>query len=254
MKIIVLVKQVPDTWGERTLDTTTGWLERGVGESVFDESGERALEVALRVQDSDGAEIVALTMGPASATDVLRKALSMGADSAIHVVDDQLAGADLVRSSEVLAAAITSHGFDLVVAGNESTDGRGGMLPAMIAERLGVPHLTSLNSAVISSAAVSGERATEHGTITAHTALPAVISVTERSPEARFPGFKGIMKAKKKPFARLELADLALTVPTAASTIVSVTRRPARSAGTVITDDGTAAIQLAEFLTVNRLV
>jgi electron transfer flavoprotein beta subunit len=254
VKIIVLVKQVPDTWGERTLDPATGWLDRKSGDSVFDESGERALEVALRAQEATGAEVVALTMGPDSATDVLRKALAMGADSAVHVVDAALGGADLVRTSEVLAAAIRAQGFDLVIAGNESTDGRGGMLPAMVAERLGVAHLTFLNAAEVSVDRVSGERGTEYGTITAHAALPAVISVTERSPEARFPSFKGILRAKKKPLARVSLADLGVATPAASSTIVSVTRRPARTAGTIVVDDGTAATQLAAFLTANRLV
>ncbi|MGC8000462.1 electron transfer flavoprotein subunit beta/FixA family protein, partial [Salmonella enterica] len=85
------------------------------------------------------------TMGPESAKESLRKGLAMGADSAVHVVDDALAGSDMVRTSRVLAAALQQTGFDLVIAGNETTDGRGGVVPAMVAELLGVPHLTHLD-------------------------------------------------------------------------------------------------------------
>jgi electron transfer flavoprotein beta subunit len=199
VKIVVLVKQVPDTWGERRLDLDTGWLDRASGDAVIDEIDERALEVALSYQDANDAEVVALTMGPDSAKDMLRKALAMGADSAIHIVDDQLAGADAMRTSRVIAAALTKFGFDLVIAGNESTDGRGGVIPTLVAEHLGMPQATFLNSVAITAGSVSGERGTENGTMSVRAPLPAVISVTERSAEPRFPSFKGIMRAKRKP-------------------------------------------------------
>ena len=96
MKIIVLTKQVPDTWGDRKLDTATGLLDRDASEAVIDEIGERAIEIALRAKDADkSVEVVVLTMGPAEASDALRKGLAMGADSAIHIEDDSLVGADL---------------------------------------------------------------------------------------------------------------------------------------------------------------
>lgn len=256
MKIIVLVKQVPDTWGDRLLDVRTGRLDRGASDAIIDEISERALEAALVYKDSAGAEIVAMTMGPASAADVLRKGLAMGADSAVHVLDNSLEGADLAWTAQVLAAAITQAGYDLVVAGNESTDGRGGVIPAMIAELLGVPHLTYLNTIEISSDAVSGERETEYGTLTAHAALPAVVSVTERAPEPRFPGFKGIMQAKKKPLTVVALADLGTgsASSSAASVVLATSSRPARSAGTKIVDTGDAGEQLADFLATGRLI
>ena len=254
MKIIVLIKQVPDTWGDRRLDTTTGRLDRAASDAVIDEIGERAIEVALLHKDANpGTEVVVATMGPAGATDVLRKGLAMGADSAIHVIDDQLAGSDLTWTVAALGAAIGT-GWDLVIAGNESTDGRGGVLPAMLAERLGVPHLTSLDTIAITADTVSGERVTEYGTIDAHASLPAVISVTERSAEPRFPGFKGILGAKKKPVATLDVAALGITLPPPGSVVLSTTERPARDAGVRITDDGTAAAQLVEFLAARHLL
>lgn len=255
MKIIALVKQVPDTGGERRLDAA-GILDRDASDKIIDEINERSLEIALSYKDTNkGTEVVLLSMGPADATATLRKGLSMGADSAIHIVDDALAGSDAVRTSEALAAAVTQTGFDLVVAGNESTDGRGGVVPAMLAERLGVAQLTHLNSVELTEGAVSGVRTTDTGTLTAHAALPAVISVTEIAAEPRFPTFKGIMTAKKKPLTVLSLADLGVeSAPTAHSVVVSATERPARAAGKKIVDDGTAATELAEFLAAERLI
>ena len=256
MKIIVLVKQVPDTWGDRTLDLRTGWLDRVSSDCVIDEINERALEVALSYQDSNDAEVVALTMGPDSAKDMLRKALAMGADSAIHLLDGGLAGADLLRTSEVIAAAATKAGFDLIIAGNESTDGRGGTLPSLIAGRLGVAQATYLDSVVITTDAVSGHRATENGSMTVHAQLPAVVSVTEQSAEPRFPNFKGIMRAKKKPVTVWSLADLGLEATSASAhcVITQTSPRPARVAGTKIVDHGNAGVELAEFLAAGRLI
>jgi electron transfer flavoprotein beta subunit len=255
MKIIVLIKQVPDTWGERKLDLSTGILDRGSSDAVIDEIDERAIEVALTYQDSNDAEVVVLTMGPSSATDVLRKGLAMGADSALHVLDPALVGSDLTWTSKVLAAAITKAGFDLVVAGNEATDGRGGVTAAMVAEHLGVPHATNLNTVEIASDSVKGVRATENGTLAVHAALPAVISITEASAEPRFPNFKGIMKAKKKPLDVWSLSDLGIDPADGGhSVVLSTTQRPARTAGKKIVDEGNAGNELAEYLAAGHLI
>ncbi|MFF1880662.1 electron transfer flavoprotein subunit beta/FixA family protein [Pseudarthrobacter sp. NPDC058196] len=256
MKIIVLVKQVPDTEEERRLDPATGRLDRDASESVADEINERALEVALRYKDGNkGSEVVVLTVGPASAAQALRKALSMGADSAVHVVDDRLEGADIAMTAAVLAAAVQRTGFDLVVAGNESTDGRGGVVPAMVAEHLGLPLLSSLNTVTLTAGTVAGEVSVEAGSLAVSATLPAIVSVTERAAEARFPNFKGIMTAKRKPLVTLSLADLGLDpVAGGASTVLTLSERPARTAGKKIVDDGTAAHELAEFLVAGRLV
>ena len=254
MKIIALVKQVPDTGGERKL-TASGLLDRDASERIIDEINERSLEIALRHKDADKSiEVVLMSMGPSEATTTLRKGLSMGADSAIHIVDHSLAGSDAARTAQVLAAALKQTGFDLVVAGNESTDGRGGVVPAMLAERLGVAQLTHLNSVELTGSSVSGVRSTDNGTLTAHADLPAVISITEIAAEPRFPNFKGIMTAKKKPVTTLTLADLGLEDLSAHSVIVSVTERPARTAGRKVVDDGNAATELAEFLAAERLI
>jgi electron transfer flavoprotein beta subunit len=255
VKIIVLTKQVPDTWGDRKLDTATGLLDREASEAVIDEIGERAIEIALRAKDADkSVEVVVLTMGPAEASDALRKGLAMGADSAIHIEDDSLVGADLARTAGVLAAAIERAGADLVIAGAESTDGRGGVLGGWIAELLGRPSLDSLDEVTIAGDTVSGVRGSEHGTAQVHASLPAVIAVTERVAEPRFPNFKGIMSAKKKPLDVFSVADLGVETPTTASVVLATKERPAREAGRKVVDDGNAAAELAEFLVAARLV
>jgi electron transfer flavoprotein beta subunit len=259
MKIVVLVKQVPDTWGERKLDIATGRVDRSSSDRVIDDVNERAIEVALSYKDSSKAtEVVLVSMGPSTATEVLRKGLSMGADAAIHVLDDGLAGSDVSATARVLAAAVKNLDADLIVAGNESTDGRGGVIPAMLAEHLHVPHVTFLSSVDVTETTVTGIRSTESGTITVHATLPAVISVTEQAPEARFPGFKGIMSAKKKPLTTASLSDLGLGADQFAasgrSVVVSTIERPARSVGRKIVDDGNAAKELADFLAAGHLI
>jgi electron transfer flavoprotein beta subunit len=257
MKMVVLLKEVPDTWGDRTLDLETGLTDRSVSKAVPDEIGERALEVALaHADDNPDDEVVVIGMGPAAATTTLRKGLSMGAARAVHVLDDGLIGADLSLTAEVLAAAIRRAGADLVIAGNLSTDGSGGVIPAMVAELLDLPHATNLDSVEIGDGRVRGVRATDGGTVDVETTLPAVISITERLPDARFPSFKGIMSAKKKPFETVSLADLAIDPddPAAArSVVIGLSERPPRAAGTKVVDEGDAAEQLVSYLVANRL-
>ena len=257
MKIVVLVKEVPDTYGDRKLDLETGIVDRAASDKVLDEIGERALEVALAYADGHpDTEIVLLSMGPESAQASIRRGLAMGASSAVQVVDETLLGADLGLTSEVLAAALQRTGFDLVIAGNESTDGSGGVIPAMVAERLGVPQLTALASVEISDASVSGRRVLDDGVATVSAPLPAVISITESLPDARMANIKGIMAAKKKPYETLSLQDLGIVAEredAPRSIMIAVSERPPRGAGVKIVDEGDAGEQLAEFLVQNRL-
>lgn len=258
MKIVVLVKEVPDTWGDRKLDLETGLADRGASEAVLDEIGERALEVALSFADkNDGTEVVVMSMAPESAVATIRKGLAMGAASAVHVTGEELRGADLGLTAEVLAAAVRRTGFDLVITGNLSTDGTGGVLPAMLAELLEVPQLTALSAVEITESSVSGTRASDGGTMSVSAELPAVISITEALPDARFPNFKGIMAAKKKPFETLSPTDLGVVADdpaVARSIMVAVAEKPPRQAGVKIVDEGDAAEKLADFLAENRLV
>ncbi len=258
MKIVVLVKEVPDTYGDRKLNLETGLAERGASEKVLDEIGERALEVALSYADNNpGTDIVVVSAGPESAATTIRKALAMGAESALQIADEGLLGADLGLTAEVLAAALRRVGFDLVIAGNQSTDGGGGMIAAMVAELLDVPSATSLATVEISADSVGGTRVLDGATMQLTAPLPAVISITEALPDARFPNFKGIMAAKKKPFETVTLAELGVDPEdhsASRSINIAVTEKPPREAGVKIVDEGDAGEKLAEFLMQNRLV
>ncbi|MCB0900339.1 MAG: electron transfer flavoprotein subunit beta/FixA family protein, partial [Actinobacteria bacterium] len=180
----------------------------------------------------------------------------MGADRALHIADEALLGADLGLTAEVLAAAIAREGFDLVLTGNASTDGSGGMLPAMLAEHLGVAHVTGLSAVEISAERVAGPRPVDGGVQRVSAPLPAVVSITEALPDGRFPNFKGIMAAKKKPVETLSLADLGVDPEDwsiGRAIMLSVNERPPRAAGVVIVDEGDAGEKLADFLIENRL-
>src|ERR687883_327422 len=143
MNIVVLVKQVPDSGSERRLDPSDNTVDRAGADNVINEMDEYALEEALQVRDREGGEVTVLTVGPSSATDAIRKALSMGADKAVHLSDEALHGSDAVQTARALAKAIQTVGkFDLVIAGNEASDGRTGAIPAMVADLLGLPALT----------------------------------------------------------------------------------------------------------------
>lgn len=257
MRIVVLIKEVPDTWGERRLDLETGLVVREPSGAVLDEVGERAVEAALsRADAAPDTEVVLLTMASAGVEPTMRKAFAMGAESGVRVTDEGLVGADLGLTAQVLSAALTRIGFDLVLAGNQSTDGVGGVLPAMIAELLGVPNITNLTEVTIGADAVGGVRATDDGTMTVSAALPAVASVTEKAPDPRIANFKGIVAAKKKPIEVLNLADLGIDadelVPR--SILLAVQQRPARATGIRIVDDGTAGAQLVAFLDERRVL
>lgn len=259
MKIVVLAKQVPDTWTHRGLDLESGLLDRSASEQVADEINERTAEVALQYRDSNpGTEVVVLTMGLEDAATTIRKLLSMGADSAVLVSDPALAGSDTVQTARVLAAALQRIGADLVIAGNKSTDGQGGVVPAMVAELLGQALAPSLDEVTISESSLVGDMQVDGATLSIRADLPAVITLTEKVAEPRFPTFKNIMAAKKKSVQTWSLADLGIQAgpgsATVQSVMVSALERPEKQAGLKITDDGTAATQLADFLTSNRLV
>ena len=250
MRTIVLVKHVPDTELPRHLDTATGAIDMS-GDNVLDEINSRALTWALEVRNAAGGEVIAVTMGPKAATESLRAALAIGANEAVHIIDDAQPGPDAIASSAVLAAAIKQIGFDLVVAGDASTDGSTGAVPAMLAERLGVPHLTYVTAASVAGQTITATRDGGDVSYELTADLPAVVSVTEKIAEPKVPGFKGIMTAKRKPRRTLQLSDLGLDASSLAGggwTITSVRPKPPRGKGHTITDDGTAAQQITDYL------
>ena len=259
LRIAVCVKYVPDATGDRGFaDDLT--VDRDEVDGLLSELDEYAVEQALQIsEESDDAEVTVVTVGPDDAKDALRKALSMGADKAVHVNDDDIHGSDVFGTSAILAKALEKTGFDLVVCGMASTDGGMGVLPALLAERLGLPQVTLLSELSVADGLVKGRRDGDAATEQLEAPLPAVVSVTDQSGEARYPSFKGIMAAKKKPVEELDLDDLGIDadeVGLAGSwTLVdSAAARPARTAGTIVTDEGDGGKQLAAFLTTQKFI
>jgi electron transfer flavoprotein beta subunit len=259
MNIVVCVKQVPDTWSEKKLDPQDNTLDRGATDPVMNEMDEYAVEEALRLQEAHGGEVTVLCMGPEAATETVRKALSMGADKAIHVIDDALHGSDALATSLVLAKALGTTEFDLVILGSESSDARMSVLPAMLAERLGLAQLTFAKEVTVDGSTVTIKRLTDDGFQVVEGATPAVVSVVEKINEPRYPSFKGIMAAKKKPVETLGLADLGVDpaqvgTAGACSAVESFEAAPPRQAGTIVKDDGEGADALLEFLASKKFV
>ena len=253
------MKQVPDTAVERTL-TAEGTLDRASLDGLINELDEYAIEEGLKIAEAHGGEVTILSMGPAKAAESIRKALSMGADRAVHVVDEGLAGSDALATSAVLAAALALVGFDLVVFGSESTDARTGVVPAMVAERLGVPQLTLASKVDIDGSSVTVRRVTDEGYAVVSGSLPAVVSVTEKINEPRYPTFKGIMAAKKKPVQTLTLADLpavaagSVGLAGAATAVAGFAARPPRAAGVIVKDEGDGGARAAGFLAGRKFI
>ncbi|MDX3761732.1 electron transfer flavoprotein subunit beta/FixA family protein [Streptomyces mirabilis] len=259
LRIAVCVKYVPDaTGGRHFADDST--VDREDVDGLLSELDEYAVEQALQIADeSDDAEITVLTVGPEDAKEALRKALSMGADRAVHVEDDDLHGTDALGTSLVLAKALEHIGYDLVVCGMASTDGAMGVLPALLAERLDVPQATLLSEVSVADGQVTGRRDSDAASERLQASLPAVVSVTDQSGEARYPSFKGIMAAKKKPVESLDLSDLGIDsdevgLKGAWTAVEAVAERQARTAGTIVNDEGDGGKQLAEFLAAQKYI
>lgn len=262
LRIVVTVKYVPDATGDRHFaDDLT--VDRDDVDGLLSELDEYAVEQALQISENydgdDDVEVTVLTVGPEDAKDALRKALSMGADKAVHVEDDDLHGTDVIGTSLVLAKAIEKAGYDLVISGMASTDGTAGVVPALLAERLGVPQVTLLSEVSVEGGTVKGRRDGDAASEQLEAALPAVVSVTDQSGEARYPSFKGIMAAKKKPVQSWDLSDLEIDAEEVGldgswTKVDTADERPARTAGTIVKDEGEGGKQLAEFLAGQKFV
>ncbi|MGH8870306.1 MAG: electron transfer flavoprotein subunit beta/FixA family protein [Actinomycetes bacterium] len=259
MKIVVCVKQVPDTWAEKKLTAEDKTLDRASVDAVMNELDEYAVEEALRLKEAHGGEVTVLTMGPDKAAETIRKALSMGADDAVHLVDDALAGSDALATSYALATVLRTLECDLVVLGSESTDARMSVVPAMLAEELGWAQLTYADKVEVDGDTVRVQRVTEYGHDAVEASTPAVVSVVEKINEPRYPSFKGIMAAKKKPVSTLSLADAGVQADrvglgAAQTAVESFADRPPREAGTVVTDEGDGAAKVVEYLASQKIL
>ncbi len=260
MNIVVCVKYVPDAQSDRgfSADNTT---DRDSVDGLMSELDEYAVEEALKIKEAGNAdEVIAVTMGPAKAAEAVKKALQMGADKGIHVSDDALAGSCAVATSLVLAEAIKKIGEPgIVMTGMASTDGTGSVVPAMLAERLDLPQLTFASELDFDGKRAKIRRDGDAATEIIEADVPAVISVTDQINEPRYPSFKGIMAAKKKPVETWSLADIGVDagqvgLANSWTTVDETTKRPPREQGLIVTDDGEGGTVLAQFLTIQKFI
>ncbi|MGY1769763.1 electron transfer flavoprotein subunit beta/FixA family protein [Blastococcus sp. SYSU D00813] len=259
MNIVVLVKQVPDSGTQRSLDPSDNTVARAGADNVVNEIDEYAIEEALTVKEAQGGEVTVLTVGPASATDAIRKALSMGADKAVHVVDDAIHGSCAVQTSAILAAALQQMDYDLILTGATSTDGQVAVMPALLAERLGIPQVSGAQKLTVEGSTVKVNRQTDGGYWALEAPLPAIVSTWDTINEPRYPSFKGIMAAKKKPVETKSLADLGIDPSTvglasATSEVLDFAGRPPKGEGVKVPDEGDGAQKFVDFLASQKIV
>jgi len=215
VKIIVCVKQVPDTAATMTVDN--GAISWGDAPLIINPWDEFAVEAALNLAADQGGEVIALCLGKEGETEAIKHALAMGADSAVMVSDPALKGADNVAASKVLAAAIQKIGdAGMVLFGQQSVDTDTGLLPVQVARLLKWPSLTLVSkfeSVNPGDGKIQVLRSMEEASQVVDSDLPAVVSVTKDYGEPRYPSFMGIRKASKAEFPIWSLADLGIDPP-----------------------------------------
>ena len=244
MKIAVCVKQIPDPAAPYELDPDTGFVVRP-DDQVLDDTDRYGVEVALQIAEELGEEatVPLVSMSPSGTLQGIRQALAMGADRAIIIDDENLRGADALTTARTLAAAIREDGFDLIIAGTESTDGYSGVMPQQMAELLSVPSLSFARKVERDGEKIRIERQTQAGYNVVEAPLPVLLTVTSGVVEPRYPNFKGIMQAKKKPVETKTCADLGVE-PVWHQAIQSVEPVPARQAGEIVEDEGEGHLKI----------
>ncbi|HVM21301.1 MAG TPA: electron transfer flavoprotein subunit beta/FixA family protein [Egibacteraceae bacterium] len=262
MRIICPVKRVPDTAATKVIaDDKT--LDRDAGEAILNANDEWSIEEAMRIKErTDGTEVIALCMGPEQAQTTVRKALSYGLDGAIQITDPAIHGSDAAATARVLAAALRDEEFDLIIMGNQSSDARSTLVPAMLAEYLDLPALTYVRKLDLDDRTLTAQRETASGYVVVESQMPAIVSVVEAINEPRYPSFKGIMAAKSKPLETKDLAAIGLDagevgLDNSWTQIVEATPRPPKQAGEKVEDDGSGTVgaqALAEFLAGKKFI
>jgi len=252
MKVVVCVKQIPDPATPYSLEEGTNLLVRP-DEQVLDDTDRYGVEMGLQLAQANEGTVTLMSMGPKGNAQGIRQALAMGADKAVIIEDEALRGSDALTTARVLAKAIGNEGFDLVIAGTESTDGYSGVIPQMLAELLDVPALTYATSVETDGSEVTIHRQTVDGYDVVKADLPAVVSVTAGVVEPRYPTFKGIMDAKKKPVETMGLSDLGVD-PGGTQMVASITDAPEREAGRKVEDEGEAFAEIVALLEQKKVI
>ncbi|SEF85506.1 electron transfer flavoprotein beta subunit [Caloramator fervidus] len=209
MKVVVCVKQVPDT-NEVKIDPVKGTLIREGVPSIMNPDDKNALEEALRLKDEYGAYVTVITMGPPQAEKVLREALAMGADEAILLTDKAFAGADTWATSLTLAKAIEKIGYDLILAGRQAIDGDTAQVGPEIAEHLDIPQVTYVEKVELEGNTLRVKRALEDGYEIIKINMPCLLTCIKELNTPRYMNVYDIFTCYKKEIKVLTSEDLGL--------------------------------------------
>jgi electron transfer flavoprotein beta subunit len=260
VRIVVLLKPVPDTTGQERLGPDLR-VDRTNVPVVVNANDEYALEAALKLVEAAGqGEVTLLAMAPAAAPETLRKALAMGAQRGVLICDPSLAGSDTLSTVRVLAAGLRRLEYDLVLAGADTSDGGAGVVAAGVAVSVGLPYLSYAARIEPGDGRVVVHRLSPVGYDVIEAALPALVVATQALGEPRYPSLRGIMAARSKEISTWSLADLELGDAPVGGAVAStqvVSARPAASRGAtrVIREPAAAAAaQVVEFLAERRLI
>jgi electron transfer flavoprotein beta subunit len=258
LNIVVLLKAVPVVGTERLGNDLL--TDRSV-QLEANGNDEYLLEKALKLTETHGGEVTVLTIGPAGATEALRKALAMGAARAVHVADDAIRGSDARATVEIATAALRKLSFDLLFAGADTSEGQGGVVGAAVAARLGLPYLSYASEIEpTDGGGVRIHRISATGYDVLEAATPAVIMGTQLLGAPRYPALRGIMQARSKPVDSWSLADLGVdgsSVGSGAATVKTLdsSRPPERGGATFVREAAeTAVAQVVDFLAQRRLI
>jgi len=253
LNVIVCGKVIPASTVTIEIDNNSKRLVRKGVPHELDPAAASAVEEGLRLTEKHGGAVVLVTMGTSDATIGIRNALAMGVTSAVHILDDAVAGSDTLGTAKLLAAAIKKQEYDLVICATESGDSYSGIVHGQIAQLLGLPPLTFAKEITVEGGNITIKRQSESGFDIVESSLPALVACSSGINEPRYPQLKGIMAAKKKEIKVYTAADLGLSPEHvgekgAREKVLTIGRPPMRQAGKAVTDEGEGGKQIADFL------
>jgi electron transfer flavoprotein beta subunit len=252
MKIAVCVKQVPDSETRITLAAPVPELDQSGFTRVLNPYDAYAVEEAVRIKESrEGVEVTAFTVGPQTVKETLKKdCLAVGCDKAVIIDDPALARADNAAIAKVLAAALGRDKYDLVLCGIKAIDGDAGQVGILVAEHLGLAHVSTVTKLELGDGTLKAEREIEGGKEIVEAALPCLLTCQKGLNEPRLPSLPNIMKAGMKPMETVTCADLGLEPPANLVTVKAYSPPPARGACKLVEaeDPAEAARELARLL------
>ena len=253
MNVVVCGKVIPASTVIIEIDPNSKRMVRKGVPHELDPMAASAVEEGLRLVEKNGGALTLITMGTSDATIGIRNALAMGATSAVHILDDAVAGSDTLATAKLLAAAIKKQPFDIVLCATESGDSYSGIVHGQIAQLLDIPPLTFAKEITVDGDKVSIKRQSETGYDVVESTLPALVACSSGINEPRYPQLKGIMSAKKKEIKVYTAADLAFSPDQvgekgAREKVLTIGRPAKREAGKMVTDEGEGGKQIADFL------